>query len=183
MCGAEERAKVEPPKLLRELLADLSRIEKRRRQDWIRRERIRANGPFEKFTTREIGDRDGWICGLCDDPVDPSCKARDPRSPSIDHIRAVSLGGAQTRDNVRITHLGCNHERNNSTELLDLEDARRQQEAVDKIVGVERQVTTAQLEARLERSRARHHPDHYRKTLQRSVQRHERGDRDSSQPT
>ncbi|OLT25343.1 HNH endonuclease [Nocardiopsis sp. CNR-923] len=144
---------------------------------------MRANGPFEKFTTREIGDRDGWICGLCDDPVDPSCKARDPRSPSIDHIRAVSLGGAQTRDNVRITHLGCNHERNNSTELLDLEDARRQQEAVDKIVGVERQVTTAQLEARLERSRARHHPDHYRKTLQRSVQRHERGDRDSSQPT
>ncbi|MFD6949871.1 MULTISPECIES: HNH endonuclease [unclassified Nocardiopsis] len=183
VCGAQERANAEQPKFLRELLADLSPAEKRRRQAWIRRERTRANGPVERFTTREIGDRDGWVCGLCHDPVDPSYKVRDPRSPSVDHIRAVSLGGTQTRDNVRITHLGCNHERNNSTELLNLEDARRVQEIIDQVLGVKRQATTAELEAALEHSREQHHPDQYRQSLRRAVQKYERGGRDSSQPT
>jgi hypothetical protein len=34
-------------------------------------------------------------------------------NPSIDHIIAGSAGGTHTRNNVRITHLWCNTERNN----------------------------------------------------------------------
>ena len=32
----------------------------------------------------EVGDRDGWRCWLCDEPVDPSMSVNDPRGPSVD---------------------------------------------------------------------------------------------------
>lgn len=90
----------------------------KRRQDQRRRERLQAAGSREKFSVTDIGDRDHWICGLCQDTarlVDSSPDAPRALAPSIDHIVAVSRGGAHTRDNVRITHLWCNTERNNGT--------------------------------------------------------------------
>jgi hypothetical protein len=32
----------------------------------------------------EVGDRDGWRCWLCDEPVDWDMSVNDPRGPSID---------------------------------------------------------------------------------------------------
>ncbi len=46
-----------------------------------RQAQIRANGAGESFTQAEIGERDGWICGICQDSerlVDP---ARKPPTP------------------------------------------------------------------------------------------------------
>jgi HNH endonuclease len=87
------------------------RREARWKQERQRRERLRTNGPRESFTLEDIGDRDGWVCGLCLDPIDRKFAAPDPRSPSIDHVKAIAAGGAHTRDNVRITHLYCNMDR------------------------------------------------------------------------
>jgi hypothetical protein len=87
----------------------------KRGQDRRRRNLMRASGPVESFTADEIGGRDGWFCGICQDAsrlVDPRPAAPRALSPSIDHIIAVSAGGAHTRANVRITHLWCNTERN-----------------------------------------------------------------------
>jgi hypothetical protein len=67
--------------------------------------------PRESFTLEEIGDRDGWVCGICLDPIDQQFAAPDARSPSIDHVKAIFAGGTHTRDNVRITHLYCNMDR------------------------------------------------------------------------
>ncbi|MCW2882519.1 MAG: putative phage protein [Sphaerisporangium sp.] len=93
----------------------------KRRQDQQRRNRIRANGPVESFTVTEIGQRDGWLCGICQDtahPVDPGRKRPHPLSPSIDHIRPVAGGGTHTRDNVRITHWFCNLKKNTYSDEL-----------------------------------------------------------------
>ncbi len=79
-----------------------------------RTESIRTNGPAERYTTEEIGERDGWICGVCRDPVDPTLEHPHPLSPSKDHIVPIALGGTDTGDNMWITHWGCNHERNAS---------------------------------------------------------------------
>ncbi len=75
---------------------------------------MRNAGSVEAFTAAEIGDRDGWVCGICQDGtrlVDPSSGAPRALSPSIDHIVVVSAGGQHAPANVRITHLWCNVER------------------------------------------------------------------------
>ena len=89
----------------------------KRNQDRRRRDQMQAAGPLESFTKPEIGVRDGWVCGICQDParlVDPTPGTPRALSPSIDHIVPVSRGGQHTRANVRITHLWCNIERNSS---------------------------------------------------------------------
>ena len=89
-----------------------------RAQATRRQAQIQVNGPAESFTQAEIGERDGWICGICQDGrrlVDPTRKPPDPLSASIDHIVPTSIGGTHTRANVRITHLWCNVSRNANT--------------------------------------------------------------------
>ena len=88
----------------------------RQLQDQRRRDLMRAAGPVESFTAAEIGERDGWICRICEDSgrlVDPSPGTARALTPSIDHVIAVSDGGPHVRANVRIAHLWCNVERNN----------------------------------------------------------------------
>ena len=68
-------------------------------QDRRRRERLRANGQVERYTVQEIGDRDGWVCGICELPIDPGLRRPDPRSRSVDHVLAGAKGGSDTRDN------------------------------------------------------------------------------------
>jgi hypothetical protein len=60
----------------------------------------------------EIGDRDGWRCWLCDEPVDPDRSPNDPRGPSVDlrttnaKARAKAKGGAPVQE--RLAHRSCN---------------------------------------------------------------------------
>jgi len=105
-----------PSQVIDDVLDDLrpSRAAKRE-QDRRRRILIRAAGPVESITATEIGERDDWVCGICQDTVrlvDARPDAPRALSPSIDHIIPVSRGGKHTRSNVRITHLWCNVERN-----------------------------------------------------------------------
>lgn len=86
-----------------------------RAQDQRRRVLIRANGPVESFSADEIGERDHWLCGICQDAshlVDPARRRPDPLAPSVDHITPVSGGGTHTRSNVQISHWFCNQEKN-----------------------------------------------------------------------
>ena len=52
------------------------------------------------------------VCGLCGQPIDPALRWPHPRSGSVDHITARSLGGARLDPaNLRATHLTCNVKR------------------------------------------------------------------------
>src|ERR1700741_5232706 len=103
---------------------------------------MRANGPIESFTVAKIGERDGWVYGVCLDPVrlvelPPELRRVDlkvleaefvspgedigvyeervqrrPLSASIDHIVSTAAGGTHTRSNAQITHLFCNLHKN-----------------------------------------------------------------------
>lgn len=74
----------------------------------VRRERLLAKAKREPYKRTEIFARDGWICQLCGEPVDPTVKAPDRRSASIDHVVPLSLGGDDTPANVQLAHFGCN---------------------------------------------------------------------------
>lgn len=55
----------------------------------------------------EVGDRDNWICWLCDTPVDPDMSVNADRGPSVDsHVMGKSKKGSVTVE--RLAHRSCN---------------------------------------------------------------------------
>ena len=63
----------------------------------------------------EVGERDGWRCWLCDEPVDPAMSVNDPRGPSIDSLTtSKAKGKAKGKPKVsgdadeRLAHRDCN---------------------------------------------------------------------------
>jgi 5-methylcytosine-specific restriction endonuclease McrA len=56
---------------------------------------------------RAVFLRDGGVCYLCGQPVDPTASNRMER-PSLDHVVPLARGGPHTLDNVRLAHYGCN---------------------------------------------------------------------------
>lgn len=76
-------------------------------KDARRRMRV-AEATVEEFDPREVFERDGWICGVCGDLVDPSLKYPDPRSKSLDHVVPIARGGTHSSENAQLAHLRCN---------------------------------------------------------------------------
>ena len=54
-----------------------------------------------------VGDRDNWICWLCDTPVDPDASVNAERGPSVDsHVTGKNKRGSVTVE--RLAHRSCN---------------------------------------------------------------------------
>lgn len=80
-----------------------------RRDAYHRRRALKSGssvGP--RFANADVFERDGWVCGLCDEPVPPEAVYPDPLSASLDHVVPLSLGGAHSLENVQLSHLRCN---------------------------------------------------------------------------
>lgn len=65
------------------------------------------------FTMREIAERDGWRCHLCDRKVPDRRYTGRALDPTIDHIVPLSSGGEHARANVALAHFRCNSLRSN----------------------------------------------------------------------
>jgi endogenous inhibitor of DNA gyrase (YacG/DUF329 family) len=74
---------------------------------------IRKGRHPDGVTVTSLGDRDGWRCGMCRQPIDPALRHPDPLSGSIDHIVPVSEGGGDDPSNLRLVHLVDNLRRGN----------------------------------------------------------------------
>jgi hypothetical protein len=88
----------------------------------------RAPRPSSAAVRRtRIGDRDGWICGICRWPVDRDRSAwrklnrvehqRDPLSAEVDHITPKDRGGSDADDNLQIAHAACNRHKHYDEQL------------------------------------------------------------------
>lgn len=77
-----------------------------------RRRTVTSRQVAEPIVAREIFERDGWRCGLCQKKVDKRLKWPNPRSASIDHIVPIKDGGQHVRLNVQCAHLRCNSSKN-----------------------------------------------------------------------
>lgn len=66
---------------------------------------------YEPIDRRRVFERDGWKCQICGRPLDRTRKAPHPRSPTIDHIIPLGVGGSHTYDNVQAAHFRCNSKR------------------------------------------------------------------------
>src|SRR6266576_4372447 len=67
---------------------------------------------------RRVGQRDGWVCGICRWPVDPDRwrwhgldgvhHQADLLRPEVDHCLPKGRGGSLLDDNCQIAHVACN---------------------------------------------------------------------------
>lgn len=85
--------------------------------DPITRGRLRSDAAYCRAHTRharvsvtvqEIAAADGTLCRLCDAPVDMALRSPDRLSPSVDHVIPRARGGSDYRDNLQLSHRGCN---------------------------------------------------------------------------
>jgi len=83
--------------------------EKAREASHRRRARLHA-AVIEPFSELAIFERDRWLCGICEQIVDPIDPDRWMRA-SLDHIIPVVDGGPHTAANVRLAHRRCNYRR------------------------------------------------------------------------
>ncbi len=58
-------------------------------------------------TLDEVGERDGWRCWLCDEPVDPDASVNADRGPSVDG-GASAKGKKGSAGVERLAHRACN---------------------------------------------------------------------------
>lgn len=91
----------------------LARNAERNRKYAAARRAITRGVEAEVFEPADIYERDGWVCGICDRPVEKAAKWPDPMSVSLDHIIPLSRGGKHVPDNARCSHLVCNTRRGN----------------------------------------------------------------------
>src|SRR5436190_23126218 len=56
----------------------------------------------------DIGDRAGWRCWLCDEPVDPGMSVNDPRGPSVDAVVTKAKAKRSGPPEERLAHRSCN---------------------------------------------------------------------------
>lgn len=61
--------------------------------------RMRVSIP--RWLRRAVIARDGYVCGLCDDPVEPA-------DLQIDHVLPVAHGGTNDFANLQVAHATCN---------------------------------------------------------------------------
>ena len=59
----------------------------------------------------EIYERDGWLCHLCNEPVERAAHFNDDLAPSLDHLKPRSKGGSDDPDNLATSHRLCNSRR------------------------------------------------------------------------
>lgn len=71
-------------------------------RNWITRERRRS-----------IYERDGWVCHLCGDECPREFDVNDRKSPTLDHLVPVSMGGSNESSNLKLACWSCNASRGN----------------------------------------------------------------------
>ena len=94
----------------------------KRRAAQTRYYRLLAEAKSEPYLREEIFERDGWVCQLCDEPIDPTIRYEDDpgECATIDHVVPLSLGGDDTPANVQAAHGSCNYGKCNRVEVEEV---------------------------------------------------------------
>lgn len=91
------------------------------RASWKRRYERRGEFSVSAKTRHMIYDRDGWLCQLCDNPVDPNAPVNTIWSATLDHIvpQSRQLVPDHSPKNLRLAHLWCNSARGDGSNMSE----------------------------------------------------------------
>ena len=70
----------------------------------------------------DLGQRDGWVCWLCGNAVDPGAQVGSANAASMDHVLPRKHGGTTDDANLRLAHRRCNSRRGSALPELDWPD-------------------------------------------------------------
>lgn len=103
------------------LRVDETERRRRKRDKWRRdNERRKAQGISRAPRRwRAVCARDGWICWICGVAIDPEADRNHRSAGSVDHVVPVSAGGADSDENLKAAHRGCNSRRWHMPHLPD----------------------------------------------------------------
>ena len=59
----------------------------------------------------DVVARDGWVCWLCNMPVDESLPRTSRMGATVDHVVPLAKGGSDELDNLRLAHWICNNKK------------------------------------------------------------------------
>jgi 5-methylcytosine-specific restriction endonuclease McrA len=79
---------------------------RRRHQRWY----SESAGRCRKFRAAVL-ERDGMVCYLCGQAIDPSLPGQHAFALTLDHVQPRTAGGRDTLDNLRPAHRRCNSEK------------------------------------------------------------------------
>ena len=80
----------------------------------------RFGAPHININKLWVFERDGWLCGICHEPVDREAKWPAPMSATIDHIVPLARGRGSpghVYENVQCAHWRCNAVKNDGTKI------------------------------------------------------------------
>ena len=91
------------------------------------RDARKRSAPWEPVRLIDIYERDGWVCHICQQPVDPDLRDRHPMMPSPDHIipKVHPAYPGHIAANLALAHLGCNERKRARVTAADWELHRR----------------------------------------------------------
>lgn len=85
------------------------------------RRRARKRGAYVEDVRRaEVFARDNYTCHICGKPLAMGETAPHPKSPTIDHLWPLALGGTHEPSNVRAAHFLCNSRRGDRVEAQQM---------------------------------------------------------------
>lgn len=106
------------PELKRQRNRKYVNLEKKR-SSWRRRQAKRLQNDFEKYTEKQVLEKYGNLCHICNKEIDLTAPRRSGMGENweaglhIDHLIPVSEGGPDTLNNVRPAHGLCNIRKGN----------------------------------------------------------------------
>jgi 5-methylcytosine-specific restriction endonuclease McrA len=74
----------------------------------------RRKGEMTTRTARrrraQLAQRDGWLCALCGEVIDPARARPDQWAPTLHHVRPLARGGRNALANLQLVHDVCHRE-------------------------------------------------------------------------
>lgn len=89
-----------------------------------RRRTLRMGSEHEPYRAADVFLRDGWVCQLCEEPIDKAAAPKSPMSPCLDHVLPLSMRGRDAFDNVQAAHWFCNSRKGNRVADADVLERR-----------------------------------------------------------
>lgn len=90
------------------LFHDDCRVQSRRARNRIKTVQRQGVKSAARITHEEVAERDGFLCHICEQPVDMGLPRTSKMGATLDHVVPIARGGVDSLENLKLAHWVCN---------------------------------------------------------------------------